>query len=65
MSGKYETKPFRIGKNTYQKVGTLPREGDFVRLASVLNLIPHDISNDDIHLLGNREGVQVYRLLKR
>lgn len=68
---KSEDKPFRVGRRKYQKLGEVKVGGsssgktgdDFVKLSDVKSLIPSGIKHDEIHIVGNREGIQVYRRL--
>ena len=66
---KSEDKPFRVGRRKYQKlgeikIGTSGKAGDdFVRLSDVKSLIPGNVKHDEINIVGNREGIQVYRRL--
>lgn len=66
---KSENKPFRVGQRKYQKLGEVKvgKDGkagdDFVKLSDLKSLIPGNIKHDEIHVVGNREGIQVYRRL--
>lgn len=66
---KSEDKPFRVGRRKYQKLGEVRIDDsgktgdDFVKLSDVKSLIPGSVKHDEIHIVGNREGIQIYRRL--